>query len=204
MKKKFIRKNKQQNIRAVVVGTSAGGMKALGELVSELPARFSLPLIVVQHVHPESEGFLPQFLAQTARLPAKEAEENEPIRPGNIYTAPAGYHLLIEETETFSLSIDEPVHFARPSIDVLFESAADTYGPALAGVILTGANRDGAWGLRRIKEKGGLVFIQEPETAEAGEMPVGALEELRNLGADCILPPSGIGEALINLWDPVR
>lgn len=148
--------------KAVVIGVSAGGMAALIKLLSMLPSDFSLPLVIVQHLHPEQGHFYVEYLNQKIELTAKEADEKEIVRPGYIYFAPPDYHLLIEEDGTFSLSADEKVNYSRPSIDVLFESAVDTYGSHLIGIVLTGANNDGAYGLSLIRENRGLTDCPVP------------------------------------------
>lgn len=180
------------------MGSSAGGLAVLGQILSVLPPDFPVPLIAVQHLHPRQGAFYLQYLNERTALRVKEADEKEDILGGYVYFAPPNYHLLIEEDETFSLSSDEKVNFSRPSIDVLFESAADAYGSGLAGVILTGANNDGASGLNRIKKKGGLALVQEPESAESPYMPRAALELVE---ADYILSPEDIGAVLATLGD---
>ena len=160
---------------AIVIGVSSGGMNALKIIFSILPADFCLPIIIVQHVGPHSDSQWIQIFNSKSPLQIKEADEKEKIEKGTIYIAPPNYHLLIEKNKTFSLTIDERVNFARPSIDVLFESAAEAYKKALIGIILTGANHDGAKGLKRIKDYGGLALIQDPETAESGYMPRSAI-----------------------------
>ncbi len=157
--------------RAVALGCSAGGMQAVAALLAQLDRSFRLPLIIVQHLHREQGDYLFRFYSGSTHLKVQEAAEKEKILPGHVYVAPPDYHLLIERDETFSLSVEEKVNFCRPSIDVLFESAADVYGPALAGVVLTGANSDGALGLKRIKDCGGLALVQQPDTAQFPEMP---------------------------------
>ena len=159
----------------VVIGTSWGGLSALRELISGLPADFGLPLVLVQHRHRQSNHLLSSLLQDGTALRVCEVEDKTPIVPGNVYIAPADYHLLVEDGY-FSLSTDEPVRFSRPSIDVTLQSAADTYGPRAVGVILTGANADGARGLRRIYDRGGATFVQTPETAESPAMPQSALK----------------------------
>ncbi|MBN1659504.1 MAG: chemotaxis protein CheB [Anaerolineae bacterium] len=161
--------------QVVVIGVSAGGMAVLSELLPAFPATYSLPIVVVQHLHPlQDRSFIQHFDHQSA-LTVKEADEKESIEAGHVYIAPPNYHLLIENDRTFSLSVDEKVNYARPAIDVLFESAADVYGDGVIGVILTGANDDGARGLRSIKARGGLAIVQDPETAEAPAMPQAAI-----------------------------
>lgn len=160
---------------AVVVGVSAGGLNALSIVLSGLSTALKMSIIVVQHTHPDSDDFLTRHLNAVCPLPVKQADEKEAIQPGVVYMAPANYHLLVETDRTFSLSIDEPINYARPSIDVLFESASDVYGTRLVGIILTGANVDGSRGLKTVKTAGGLTLIQDPETAEADVMPRAAL-----------------------------
>ena len=160
---------------AVAIGVSAGGLQALRTLLGGLPASFPLPIAVVQHIEARSDTYLCDYLDELSSIDVKEAEDKELLRSGVAYLAPAGYHLLIEPDRSFSLSIDEKVNFCRPSIDLLFESAADAFGRRLIGVILTGANGDGALGLKRIKERGGFALVQNPETAEAPYMPRAAI-----------------------------
>ncbi len=160
---------------AIVIGVSAGGMEALSTIFPYLPYGFALPLIVVQHQHSTSDDFLARYLNERCNLEVKQANEKEDILPGEIYFAPPDYHLMIEEDKTFSLSMDTPVNFARPSIDVLFETAADVYGEKLVGVVLTGANTDGSQGLKKIKKLKGLAIVQDPETAEVDTMPKAAM-----------------------------
>jgi two-component system, chemotaxis family, protein-glutamate methylesterase/glutaminase len=159
----------------VVVGTSWGGLSAVRELIKALPRGFTLPLVVVQHRHPESDHLLSTLLQDSTPLPVSEVEDKSPIASGGVYLAPADYHLLVEDGH-FSLSMDEPVQYSRPSIDVTFASVADAYGRRAVGVVLTGANADGARGLRRIVDRGGLGFVQTPATAESPPMPTAAME----------------------------
>lgn len=175
----------------VVVGTSLGGLNALQAILGGLSKEFPLPIAVVQHRSRDASDGLSEFLAKTSALPVAEPSDKEEILPGRAYVAPADYHLLVERG-CFSLSIEAPVHFARPSIDVLFESAADAYGPHVIGVVLTGANADGAQGAAHIARQGGLVVAQEPATAESPEMPESAIA----LGVGCIRPLSEIAAFL--------
>jgi two-component system chemotaxis response regulator CheB len=158
----------------VVVGTSSGGLKALQTLLSGLPAKFPLPLVIVQHRGKDSAD-LCEFLDQVSSLPVSEPEDKESLLAGHVYLAPRDYHLLIEE-KSFALSTESPVAFARPSIDVLFESAADEYKGHAIGVILTGANRDGARGLARIKTNGGVTLVEDPVSAAVRIMPDAAID----------------------------
>jgi len=184
------------NIEAIVAGGSAGALGVLGSVLPVLPAGFSIPVAVVLHVLPGKPSYLAGVLAARCSLAVKEAEDKELLTPGTIYLAPPNYHLLIEKDHSLSLSVDEPVHYSRPSIDVLFESAADAYGEALAAVLLTGANKDGARGLARIKAAGGTTVVQSPETALMRMMPDAAL---RLAQPDRVLPPEEIGSFLARL-----
>jgi two-component system chemotaxis response regulator CheB len=181
---------------AIVIGVSAGGMDALSTILPELPADFSLPVVIVQHQRPASDGFLTRCLNERCSLRVKQADEKEDIMPGVVYVAPADYHLMVEEDKTFSLSMDPPVNYARPSIDVLFETAADAYGSNLVGVVLTGASADGSQGLKKIKELGGLAIAQDPETAEVGIMPEAAIGVTE---VDHVLPLKEVGVFLRKL-----
>ena len=159
----------------VVVGTSWGGLSALRELIRGLPGDFGLPLVVVQHRHKQSDHLLTGLLQDHTPLCVTEVEDKAPIVPGNVFIAPADYHLLVDDGY-FSLTTDEPVRYSRPSIDVTFFSAADTYGDRSVGVVLTGANADGSRGLERIHDRGGLTFVQTPQTAESPTMPNAAIK----------------------------
>ena len=159
----------------VVVGTSWGGLNAVRELIVSLPREFGLPLVVVQHRHRQSDHLLASLLQDSTPLCVTEIEDKAPITPATVYVAPADYHLLVEPG-FFSLSTDEPVRYSRPSIDVTFVSAADTYGERTAGVVLTGANEDGALGLRRVVDRGGVAYVQIPATAESPAMPRAAMK----------------------------
>jgi two-component system chemotaxis response regulator CheB len=161
---------------AVVIGASAGALEALSVLLPALPAAFNLPVIVVVHVPPDRRSMLAELLQQRCRILVREAEDKEAISRGTAYLAPPDYHLLVELDKSFALSSDEPVHFSRPSIDVLFESAADAYGSALIAIVLTGANADGAKGMGAVAAAGGTAIVQNPESAFAAAMPESALE----------------------------
>lgn len=158
----------------IVVGTSWGGLSALHELIAGLPRAFGIPVVAVQHRHRQSGQMLTTLLQDRTSLGVCEVEDKAPIVPGNVYVAPPDYHLLIERGY-FSLSTEEPVQYSRPSIDVTFASAADAYGEATVGVVLTGANADGSRGLKRIFDRGGLALVQSPSTAESAAMPTAAL-----------------------------
>ncbi len=176
----------------VVVGTSTGGLKALQVLLSSLPAEFPLPVVIVQHRGQGSESGLCEFLRKFCCLPVSEPEDKERVQPGRVYLAPRDYHLLVEN-RSFVLSTDQAVGFARPSIDVLFESAADEYRETAIGVILTGANRDGALGLAALKAHGAVTVVEDPFSAARPEMPQAALAQIK---ADWILPLEEIGPRL--------
>jgi two-component system, chemotaxis family, protein-glutamate methylesterase/glutaminase len=162
-------------IEAVAIGASAGALDALSTLLSQLPREFLLPLLIVTHLPPDRDSLLCSLLAEKCQISVREAEDKEPITPGVAFVAPPDYHLLVEMDRRLSLSSDEAVQFSRPSIDVLFESAAEAYGPALIGVILTGANDDGARGLRAIVAAGGMALVQRTDLAYSSAMPKAAL-----------------------------
>jgi len=163
------------DLKAVVIGASAGAVDALLQILPKLPANYPLPVLIVIHLSPQVDSMLAAVLRAHCKLAVKEAEDTEKIRPGCAYLAPPNYHLLVEPDFHLSLSSDEPVLYSRPSIDVLFESAADAFGDNLIGVILTGANADGARGLASIERAGGKALVQDPASAEAAAMPAAAL-----------------------------
>jgi two-component system chemotaxis response regulator CheB len=167
--------------KAVVMGGSAGAIDALSAILPLLPGDYPVPVFVAVHQAVDKASLIASLFAQKCELSVLEAEDKMPIQGGTIYFAPPDYHLLIEEEGHFSLSVDDPVNFSRPSIDVLMESAADAYGGCLIGVILTGANADGALGLKRICEQGGLGLVQHPDGAYASAMPQAALESCPNV-----------------------
>lgn len=161
--------------RAVAIGASAGAIQALLKILPALPEDYALPVLVVIHVPSGRRSELTTLFAAKCRLAVCEGEDKQPIDAGTIIFAPPDYHMQVEPGGTISLSADEPVFFSRPSIDVLFESAADAYGPGLVGVVLTGANEDGALGLRAVAEAGGMTLVQDPASAYARAMPEAAL-----------------------------
>lgn len=161
--------------RAVLIGASAGAIQALSLILPELPANFPLPILIVVHVPTDRSNILAPLFEAKCRMVVREAEDKELALPGVIYFAPPDYHLLVESDGSLSLSTDEPVLYSRPSIDVLFESAADSFGEAVTGIILTGANMDGAAGLRAICDAGGTAIVEEPEAAYADTMPLAAI-----------------------------
>jgi two-component system chemotaxis response regulator CheB len=184
------------NYKAIVIGASAGGLTALQEILTPLPANFRLPILVVQHRFPTADDLLTFALNESCRLTVKEADEKDYIEPGYVYVAPPNYHLLVERDRTLSLSADAKVCYSRPSIDVLFESAADVFLSHLIGVILTGANHDGTAGLKKIKQNGGLTIAQDPATAEAEMMPLSAIQAK---AVDQILSLADISSLLLQL-----
>ncbi|MFK0090230.1 chemotaxis protein CheB [Pseudomonas sp. NPDC090755] len=186
-------------VEAVTLGASAGGVSALLTLFHALPVDYAVPLVCVLHLPDDRHSHLAQVFSRRLRRPVCEACDKQPVAPGMIYFAGPGYHLSVEQDRSFSLSQEARVHFSRPSIDILFESAADAYGPALLGVLLTGANEDGARGLARIKGLGGRTIVQDPREAQVATMPRAALA-LHH--PDHILPLSGIGQLLATLELP--
>ena len=183
-----------QSIEAVVIGASAGGVQALLTVLADLPRSFRLPLIVVLHLPEGRDSHLAEIFQYRLPIAVREAADKETILPGTLYFAGPGYHLLVEMDRTFSLSSEEPLHYSRPSINVLMESAADAYGPALAGILLTGANEDGATGMARIKQQGGLTVVQDPTEAAVPTMPEAAI---RRQVPDFILKLAGIRDFLL-------
>lgn len=188
-------KEAARDYQLVAIGCSMGGMAALQTIFQTLPKEFPLPITVVQHRYRTSNEGLPQFLRRHSKLNVVDTTDKEWIKPGTVYLAPANYHLLVERGE-LSLSVDEAVAYSRPSIDVMFESAADAYGSGVIGVVLTGANSDGARGAERIKKRGGFVVAQDPATAESPAMPQAAIDATR---VDRILPLERIGPFLVEL-----
>jgi two-component system chemotaxis response regulator CheB len=162
---------------AVVIGASAGALEALSVILPALPADYKLPLFIVVHVPPDKKSILAELFQDKCAIQVREAEDKEPISGGTAYFAPPDYHLLIETDKSLSLSDDEPVLYSRPSLDVLFESAADAYGAGLVAIVLTGANQDGAKGLRAVAEAGGTAIVQSPQGAYASAMPEAAIAE---------------------------
>jgi len=181
---------------AIVIGVSSGGMDAMKILFSMLPDSFSIPIVIVQHISPRSDSEWIRLMNQENRIRITEVEEKEKLQPGNAYLAPPNYHVLIEKDWTFTLSADPRVNFARPSVDVLFDSAADAFGAKLIGIILTGANSDGARGLKKIKTCGGLTIVEDPTTCTIAGMPKAAIAAMK---PDYILPLKEIGLLLLEL-----
>ena len=174
----------------VAIGTSWGGLAALTKLLGDLPADFSIPVVVVQHRSTDSERLLVQLLQGATDLRVCEIEDKDALTPGTVHLAPANYHVLIDDGYA-SLTLEEPVRFSRPSIDVMLTSAADTYESAAIGVVLTGANEDGAQGLAHIVKRGGLALVQDPKTAEIPIMPAAAIRAVPTaevLSLDALAP----------------
>lgn len=178
---------------AFVLAGSAGGVEALLKLLADLPAGMRVPLICMLHMPPRRESRLAELFA--ARLPVRvcEAADKQAIEDSTVYFAGSGYHLSVEADRSFSLSCEAPVHFARPAIDILMSSAADVYGPALVGILLTGANSDGADGMRDIHARGGFTVVQDPAEAQVSTMPQAAIDACT---PDLVLPLSGIRQFL--------
>lgn len=200
-KKKSITEKINQSIRkskfeAVVIGASAGGLDVFMRIFKKFDKDFPVPVIVVQHLHADSDGAMIEILDRISKLKIKEADEKEITKAGYVYFAPANYHLLIEKDYTLSLSIDAKVNYSRPAIDVLFESAADVYGASLVGVLLTGANSDGAKGLMKIKNAGGITMVQNPESAYAASMPESAM---RLFKVDHVVEPDQIASKILQI-----
>ncbi|MBS2020396.1 MAG: chemotaxis protein CheB [Deltaproteobacteria bacterium] len=179
----------------VVVGASAGGLKALEVVLGGLPTGFPVPVVAVQHRARESTEAFAEVLSRGTTLPVREVDDDDPLRAPGVYLAPPDYHVLIEPGRV-ALSVDDPVSFSRPSIDVLFESAADAYGSGVLAVLLTGANADGAAGVARVKEAGGFAIVQDPHTAESPEMPSAAIALAP---VDRVLPLSEIAEEILRV-----
>lgn len=183
-------------IEAIVIGASAGGVEAVGALLQGLPAPYAPSLIVVIHLPADRPSLLAEIFQARCRLPVREALDKEHIDAGTVYVAPPGYHLLVEADETLALSLDAPVAFSRPSIDVLFESAAAAYGERVLGIVLSGGNNDGAAGLAAIRAAGGRGWVQEPADALAAAMPLAAIKEA---GADLVVPVRDMAVRLAHL-----
>jgi two-component system chemotaxis response regulator CheB len=178
------------NYELVVIGASWGGLRAVTEVLDGLGDTLSAPIVVAQHRGAGAGERLAQLLQRSTQLTVREAEDKDRLTPGSVYLAPPDYHTLIESDGTLALSTEGHVRHARPSIDVLFRSAAEAYHERCVGVVLTGANNDGAEGLARIKELGGVAVVQDPRTAERREMPTAAIEATH---ADIVLPLEEIG-----------
>jgi two-component system, chemotaxis family, protein-glutamate methylesterase/glutaminase len=183
-------------IRGIAIGASAGGVEALSVLLPALPTDLAAPVFVVLHQPRDRPSLLVDIFKLRCDLPVREAEDKEAVEAGTIYFAPPDYHLLVDEGPRLALSADGLVHYSRPSIDVLFESAADVYEDRLLGILLTGANEDGASGMEAIHRAGGTTVVQEPETAIAASMPLSALARTP---VDRVLSLDGIAALLRSL-----
>lgn len=165
-------------VDSIVIGASVGGVEALSVLLPALPVRLGASVFIVLHLPREVPSMLVEIFKHKCALPVREAEDKEPVEPGTVYFAPPDYHLLVDQGPRIALSADDPVNFSRPSIDVLFESAADVFAERLLGIILTGASNDGALGLEAVYRAGGITIVQEPGSAQASLMPRSALERI--------------------------
>jgi two-component system chemotaxis response regulator CheB len=186
--------------RVVVVGASWGGLHALTTIVRALPPDFAAPMLIVQHRSRDAAGLLAELLQDATPLTVCEVEDKEPLRDAHVYVAPPDYHVLFDEGH-FALSTEAAVRYSRPSIDVALASAADTYGPRTIGVMLTGANEDGAAGLKRVVDRGGWAIVQTPATAEVRTMPEAALKAVRGSGSPrwIVTPLGEIARELVAL-----
>lgn len=182
--------------RVIVIGASAGGISALQIVLARLPDAFPLAILIAQHRPANMHSNLTEILARASALPVKEAQEAEEIRGGTVYLAPANYHLLVETNATLSLSVDAHVCFARPSIDILFESAAQAFHENLIAIILSGANADGSAGIKKVAQCGGITIVQEPSDAEMPDMPRAALLAVE---ANYVLPLADLAAQLCKL-----
>lgn len=180
----------------ICIGASAGGMAALSCLLPVLPADYPLPVLIVLHRRHDQSEYLSQYLNRISDVTVQEACSRQAIEPGQVYIAPSGYHLLVERDKTLSLSVDPPVNYSIPSIDVLFESAASVYNNNMVAVLLTGANRDGCQGLQTVEGRGGMIIVQDPQTAESPFMPSIAIE---SVAVDHVLPLDDIANLLCTL-----
>jgi two-component system chemotaxis response regulator CheB len=183
-------------IDAVVIGASAGGVEALSVLLPALPAESKAAVFIVLHLPRDRPSLLSEIFARKCPLPVREAQDKESVVPGTVYFAPTNYHLLLDAGPQLALSADDPVHHSRPSIDVLFESAAEVYRSRLLGIILTGANDDGTAGLAAVRQAGGITIVQQPHSAQVKSMVISALN--RNPDSH-VLDLDGISAALATL-----
>lgn len=183
-------------LRAIVIGGSAGSVQALSVLLPALPPNMPVPVLVVLHIPADRPSQLAELFNARCEVSVREAADKEPATPGTVFFAPPDYHLLAEPNGSLSLSVDEPVKYSRPSIDLLFESAAYAYGDGLLAIVLTGANDDGSDGVKAVKQQGGQVWVQDPETASMSTMPLAALA---SVSADRVLTLDGMVQALCEL-----
>lgn len=182
--------------KVVIIGGSAGSLEVLLQVLPALQSIESLVIVLIVHRRNSDDNFLEELIRMKSGLKVKEVEDKTPIKVGHVYVAPADYHLLIEDNFSFSLDVSEKVNYSRPSIDVGFESAADIFGTKLVAILLSGANNDGTNGLLAVKQNGGTVIVQKPETADVPYMPAYAI---KNLEADYILSPTEIAEFIKGL-----
>jgi two-component system, chemotaxis family, protein-glutamate methylesterase/glutaminase len=183
-------------VHAVVIGASAGGLEALSVLLPALPPGTRASVFIVLHLPRDRPSLLTQILARKCALPVREAQDKELVELGTVYFAPSNYHLLVDQGPSLALSVDDPVCHSRPSINVLFESAADVFSDRLLGIILTGANDDGAAGLAAVQDHGGFTVVQQPETARSPQM---ALAAIKRRTPDRVLPLEQIAALLSTL-----
>jgi len=181
---------------AVAIGASAGGIDALNVLLPALPASFQVAVLIVSHLPADAPSRLAETLGYRCAITVVEPDAGEPVLPGRVHLAPPGYHMLIDDERTVALSIDSTVRYSRPSIDVLFESAAHVYRERLLGILLSGANDDGAHGLEVIRAMGGVAWVQDPQTAVSATMPRAAIERG---AADEVLSPTQMARRLAGL-----
>ena len=186
----------EADYKAIVIGGSAGSTVIIEEILSQLSRDFPAPIFVVQHLHESDDGGFAEYLERTCRLRIVVPCDKRPVEVGHVYVAPSNYHMLLERNKTVALSVDEKVNWSRPSIDVLFESAAHAYGTNLIAVILSGASADGAKGMMTVKECGGLTVAQAPNSAESPFMPQTAINAAH---PDYVKPPQEIGRLLVEL-----
>jgi two-component system chemotaxis response regulator CheB len=186
----------RRDTEAVVIGASAGGVQALSILLPALPANAAAAVLIVLHLPRDRPSLLADVFSRKCLLDVREAQDKEPVARGTLYFAPSNYHLLVDKGPQLALSVDDLVHHSRPSIDVLFESAAEVYRSRLLGIILTGANEDGARGLAAIRDSGGVTVVQAPETAHSPQMAIAAL---KLLSPDHVLSLDGIAAMLSTL-----
>ncbi len=182
-----------QSIELIVIGGSAGALEPLMQLLASLPSQLSMPIALVIHLLPRQPSLMPTLLSRTSARRVREPEDKEPMEANTVYVAPPNYHMLVERKRTIALSVDEPVQFSRPSIDVLFESAATAFGAKCVGIVLSGSNADGAEGLRAIAAAGGVAIVQSPETTTYDAMPRAAA---RAVPSAVVLPAADIAAYL--------
>lgn len=187
---------REQAIEAIVIGGSAGAMDVLRIVLGAMPRTVPIPILIAVHLPLRAGSIVHAGLQHTCPLPVEEAEDKAPLTGGHVYFAPPGYHLLVESDRCAALSIDEPVNYSRPSIDVLFESASEVYRDRLLGMLLSGASPDGAAGMSAIQQYSGLTIVQDPQTCEAQTMPTAALDAMR---PDHVLAPAAIAAMVASL-----